>query len=282
MITPSSAISPSGRKISICAGEKLGKPEPDRVRRRDPVVEVRADRRERSEQLPEPAAARALPAAGDVDTGAAHDRVLRRARRGPCRPTGSTRRRRPTAQRRRECQRSAERGDAGHDGGHDHRCRLRPRAGWRPISRTSPSIYAGARTRRVAIFARFGNSAFVPFVTLWRTSPTPRDPRRVAHGANVAAERVDARADRAVQGTVAVVTLGAFVFHQPWVIPVLGVFVGAGALLGPAGNPFHRLFDGARRARASRPPTAYRAGVDDPGPGRARGRPPRPWRPCAS
>jgi hypothetical protein len=58
------------------------------------------------------------------------------------------------------------------------------------------------------------------------------------------AEPVDVRADRAVQGTVAVATLSAFVFHQPWVIPVLGVFVGAGALIGPAGNPIYRLFDG--------------------------------------
>ena len=57
-------------------------------------------------------------------------------------------------------------------------------------------------------------------------------------------EPVDARADRAVQGTVAVATLSAFVFHQPWVIPVLGVLVGAGALIGPAGNPIYRIFDG--------------------------------------
>ncbi len=55
---------------------------------------------------------------------------------------------------------------------------------------------------------------------------------------------VDARADRVVQGAVTVVTLGAFVFHQNWVIPILAVLVGAGALLGPPGNPFHRLFSG--------------------------------------
>ncbi len=55
---------------------------------------------------------------------------------------------------------------------------------------------------------------------------------------------VDARADRAVQGVLAVATLSAFVFHQPWAIPVLAVFVGAGALIGPPGNPIYRIFDG--------------------------------------
>jgi len=55
---------------------------------------------------------------------------------------------------------------------------------------------------------------------------------------------VDARSDRVVQGAVAVITLGAFVFHQEWVIPILLVLIGAGALLGPAGNPFHRAFAG--------------------------------------
>jgi hypothetical protein len=43
---------------------------------------------------------------------------------------------------------------------------------------------------------------------------------------------------------MAVITLGAFVFHQEWVIPILLVLVGAGALIGPAGNPFHRAFSG--------------------------------------
>ena len=64
-------------------------------------------------------------------------------------------------------------------------------------------------------------------------------------------EPVDVRADRAVQGTVAVATLSAFVFHQLWVIPVLGVFVGAGALIGPAGNPIYRIFDGLVAPRLS-------------------------------
>ncbi len=47
-----------------------------------------------------------------------------------------------------------------------------------------------------------------------------------------------------MQGAVAVITLGAFVFHLQWVIPILLVLLAAGALLGPAGNPFHRLFAG--------------------------------------
>jgi hypothetical protein len=64
-------------------------------------------------------------------------------------------------------------------------------------------------------------------------------------------EPVDVRADRAVQATVAVATLSAFVFRQPWVIPVLGVFVGAGALVGPAGNPIYRIFDGLVGPRLS-------------------------------
>ncbi len=64
-------------------------------------------------------------------------------------------------------------------------------------------------------------------------------------------EPVDARADRAVQGTVAVATLSAFVFHQAWVIPVVGVVVGAGALMGPAGNPIFRIFDGLVAPRLS-------------------------------
>ena len=53
---------------------------------------------------------------------------------------------------------------------------------------------------------------------------------------------VDARADRTAQGVVAVALLGAFVFRQVWVIPILGVLVGAGAAFGPPGNPFHRAF----------------------------------------
>jgi len=64
-------------------------------------------------------------------------------------------------------------------------------------------------------------------------------------------ELVDVRADRVVQATVAVATLTGFVFRQPWVIPVLAVVVGAGALFGPAGNPIYRMFAGLVAPRLS-------------------------------
>ena len=53
---------------------------------------------------------------------------------------------------------------------------------------------------------------------------------------------VDSRADRTVQALIAVIVLAAFVFRQIWILPVLGVLVGAGAAFGPQGNPLHRLF----------------------------------------
>jgi hypothetical protein len=53
---------------------------------------------------------------------------------------------------------------------------------------------------------------------------------------------VDARADRAVQATLAVVTLGAFVFRQDLLIPVLAVLTGVGAAVGPPANALHRVF----------------------------------------
>lgn len=62
---------------------------------------------------------------------------------------------------------------------------------------------------------------------------------------------VDSRADRTVQGAVAVILLAAFVFRQIWILPVLGVLVGAGAAFGPAGNPFHRIFAGFVSPRLS-------------------------------
>jgi hypothetical protein len=55
-------------------------------------------------------------------------------------------------------------------------------------------------------------------------------------------EPVDVRADRAVQGAITVIALGAFVFHLPWVVPVLAVLLAIGAARGPAVNPFHRIF----------------------------------------
>jgi hypothetical protein len=64
---------------------------------------------------------------------------------------------------------------------------------------------------------------------------------------------VDARADRVVQGAIAVVMLGAFVFRAAWVIPVLAVVVGVGAVAGPAGNLLHRLFAAFATPRLSAP-----------------------------
>jgi uncharacterized protein DUF4395 len=68
-------------------------------------------------------------------------------------------------------------------------------------------------------------------------------------------EPVDARADRAAQGAVTVIALGAFVFHVPLVIPVLAVILGVGAARGPTGNLFLRGFDTLVAPRLS-PPTA--------------------------
>ena len=68
-------------------------------------------------------------------------------------------------------------------------------------------------------------------------------------------EPVDVRADRAVQGTITVIALGAFVFHLPWVVPVLAVLLAIGAVRGPAVNPFHRIFAALVAPHLS-PPTA--------------------------
>jgi hypothetical protein len=62
-------------------------------------------------------------------------------------------------------------------------------------------------------------------------------------------EPVDARADRVAQGTIAIVTLGAFVFRSVWAIPVLTVLVGVGAVAGPDGNLLLRLFAGVVEPR---------------------------------
>ena len=68
---------------------------------------------------------------------------------------------------------------------------------------------------------------------------------------------VDARADRVVQGAIAVIMLGAFVFRAAWVIPVLAVVVGVGAVAGPAGNLLHRLFAAFATPRLSAPPSTW-------------------------
>jgi hypothetical protein len=72
-------------------------------------------------------------------------------------------------------------------------------------------------------------------------------------------DAVDARADRGVQAAISIVTLSAFVFRAPWVIPILAVLLAAGALLGPGGNPFHRIFEGLIAPRASKARTVVPA-----------------------
>jgi hypothetical protein len=42
----------------------------------------------------------------------------------------------------------------------------------------------------------------------------------------------DARADRAAEGAVGIVLLGGFVFRMPWIVPVVGIVLGAAALGG--------------------------------------------------
>ena len=76
------------------------------------------------------------------------------------------------------------------------------------------------------------------------TSPTHR-----VTGVAARSDPVDARADRVVQGAIAVVTLAAFVFRAAWAIPVLAVVLGLGAAIGPAGNALHRLFAGLATPR---------------------------------
>lgn len=49
-------------------------------------------------------------------------------------------------------------------------------------------------------------------------------------------EPVDARADRAAQGVIAVLLLGAFVFKLWPLVPVVGAIVAVGAALGPSAN----------------------------------------------
>src|SRR3954452_6441291 len=69
-------------------------------------------------------------------------------------------------------------------------------------------------------------------------------------------EPVDVRADRSVQGAVTVIVLTAFVFHQPFVLPLLAAVLGAGAWLGPPGNGFPRFF-GALIAPRLSPSVAF-------------------------
>ncbi len=53
---------------------------------------------------------------------------------------------------------------------------------------------------------------------------------------------VDARSDRALQSTLGVLLLAAFVFRMPWIVVVAAVLAAVGALAGASRNPFHRAF----------------------------------------
>jgi hypothetical protein len=66
---------------------------------------------------------------------------------------------------------------------------------------------------------------------------------------------IDARADRAVQSTVGILLLAAFVFGIPVVVPVVCVALFVGAIFGPRANPLHLLF-AAVVARRVGPATA--------------------------
>jgi hypothetical protein len=57
-----------------------------------------------------------------------------------------------------------------------------------------------------------------------------------------AATAIDARADRVVEGAVAIALLAAFVFREPLVVPAFGLLVALGAALGPRGNVLHVAF----------------------------------------
>jgi hypothetical protein len=56
-------------------------------------------------------------------------------------------------------------------------------------------------------------------------------------------DAVDARTDRAAQATVGIILLAAFVFRVTWIVPVVALFLGVGALAGPEGNVLHKAFE---------------------------------------
>jgi hypothetical protein len=62
-----------------------------------------------------------------------------------------------------------------------------------------------------------------------------------------------------VQGALAVLTLGAFVFRVAWLIPILALLVGVGAALGPEHNPLFVLFTTAAGPRLRPAPTTVPA-----------------------
>jgi hypothetical protein len=61
-------------------------------------------------------------------------------------------------------------------------------------------------------------------------------------GGMPASPPVDSRADRVVEGAVAIALLAAFVFRQPLVVPAIGLIVAIGAAVGPRGNALHVAF----------------------------------------
>jgi len=52
----------------------------------------------------------------------------------------------------------------------------------------------------------------------------------------------DGRADRAAQGSVGVLLMAGFVFQLAWMVPVVGLLIVGGALIGPAGDAFEQIF----------------------------------------
>jgi hypothetical protein len=60
---------------------------------------------------------------------------------------------------------------------------------------------------------------------------------------NQPVEGVDARTDRVAQGLVGLAMLTAFVFRVPWIVPVLAVILGIGALAGPNANALHIVIE---------------------------------------
>ena len=60
---------------------------------------------------------------------------------------------------------------------------------------------------------------------------------------NEPVDAVDARTDRAAQATVGIVLLTAFVFRVTWLVPLVALFLGVGALAGPEGNVLHKAFE---------------------------------------
>jgi hypothetical protein len=63
-----------------------------------------------------------------------------------------------------------------------------------------------------------------------------------ADAAGAAAGAVDTRADRIVEGVVAIALLAAFVFRQPLVVPAVALLLTLGAAFGPRADALHIAF----------------------------------------